>query len=68
MRTREGFERGVYEYNAGRFAAAAALFNEISGQGAKDRPVEIYRVRCARSMKLGIGEPASADFSPLDRA
>jgi two-component system sensor histidine kinase ChiS len=61
MRIREGFERGVYEYHAGRFAAAAALFEDISTQGAKDRPVEIYRVRCARSLKLGAAEPALAD-------
>jgi len=58
MRIREGFERGVYEYHAGRFAEAAALFEDLSGQGAGDRPVEIYRERCARSMKLGSTEPA----------
>jgi two-component system sensor histidine kinase ChiS len=58
MRIREGFERGVYEYHAGRFATAAALFEDISKQGAKDRPVEIYRARCARSLKLGSAEPA----------
>jgi two-component system sensor histidine kinase ChiS len=59
MRIREGFERGVYEYHAGRFALAAKIFKGILGRDEKDRPVEIYRARCARSLKLGSVEPAS---------
>ena len=60
MQIREEFERGVYEFHAGRFAAAAEVFEDISKQGAKDRPVEIYRMRCARSLKLGSAEAVSA--------
>ncbi|MGA2764710.1 MAG: response regulator [Spirochaetia bacterium] len=52
-RIREPFERGVYEYHAGRFAAAAELFKEIQRQGAQDRSVAIYTMRCERSLKLG---------------
>jgi class 3 adenylate cyclase/FixJ family two-component response regulator len=62
-RIRGKFERGVYEYHAARFAAAAALFEEISVPGAQDRPVEIYRMRCERSLKLGTAEPAGEDLA-----
>jgi class 3 adenylate cyclase/CheY-like chemotaxis protein len=57
--TRETFEKAVYEYHAGRFMAAADLFKGLS-QGGRDRPVEIYRARCARSLKLGSAESVSA--------
>jgi class 3 adenylate cyclase/CheY-like chemotaxis protein len=61
MRIRQDFERGVYEFHAGNYAAASSLFEDLSGHGAKDRPVEIYRIRCARAMKLGSAEPAQAE-------
>ena len=53
MRIREPFERGVYEYHAGNFAAASKLFDAIPGQGPQDKSVAIYRRRCERSLKLG---------------
>jgi hypothetical protein len=53
VRIREPFEKGVYEYHAGNFQAAAKMFADIHGHGAQDKPVAIYRQRCERSLKLG---------------
>jgi two-component system, sensor histidine kinase ChiS len=53
LRIREGFEHGAYEFHAGHFAAAASYFEEIFAHGASDRPTEIYRERCAHSLRLG---------------
>ena len=61
MLIREGFERAVYEFHAGNFAAAAVLFEDLSRQAPKDRPVGIYRMRCARSLALGSAEAAQAE-------
>ena len=58
---REQFERGVYEYHAGRFAAAAELFEGIPTGQKPDRPVLIYRARCRRSLALGAAELAATD-------
>jgi two-component system sensor histidine kinase ChiS len=57
-RTRETFERGVYEYHAGDFTLAAKLFDEIRDPKAPEKAIEIYRIRCMRSLKLGSAEPA----------
>ena len=57
-RTREIFERGVYEYHAGDFTLAAKLFDEIRDPKAPEKAIEIYRIRCMRSLKLGSAEPA----------
>jgi hypothetical protein len=46
---------------AGNFAAATALFEDLSRQAPKDRPVKIYRTRCARSLKLGSAEAVQAE-------
>jgi two-component system sensor histidine kinase ChiS len=51
-RTREVFERGVYEYHAGGFNESYGLFNSIRGPGKSDKPVEIYRRRCMRALKM----------------
>jgi class 3 adenylate cyclase len=56
-RTREAFERGVYEYHAGDFKLAAKLFDEIHDPEAPEKAIEIYRTRCRRSLKLGSAEP-----------
>jgi class 3 adenylate cyclase len=61
MLIREGFERAVYEFHAGNFAAAAALFEDLSRQAPNDRPVVIYRMRCARSLALGSAEAVQAE-------
>ena len=57
-RTREAFERGVYEYHAGNFMSAAKLFDEIRDPAAPEKTIEIYLTRCGRSLKLGSAEPA----------
>jgi two-component system sensor histidine kinase ChiS len=53
--SREEFEKGVYDYHGGRFHEALAHFDAIRATGA-DRPLEIYRRRCARAIKLGAAE------------
>ncbi len=57
VRIRETFEKGVYEYHAGNFEAAARMFADIHGQGVQDKSVAIYRRRCERSLKLGSVAP-----------
>src|SRR5208337_4040390 len=52
--TREDFEKGVYDFHGGRFQEALSRFDELSGKGNFDPPVEIYRGRCARSIRLGV--------------
>lgn len=54
-RTREEFEKGVYDYHGGRFQEALRRFEAIRAE-RPDRPVEIYRQRCARAIKLGTAE------------
>ncbi len=51
--TRETFERGVYDFHAGRFSDALSRFHDILHPGVPDRPIEIYRKRCMRALKLG---------------
>ena len=64
MRIREEFEQGAFEYHAGRINVAAELFEGISARGEMDRPTEIYRERCARS--LGSGHPVTAGIGNED--
>ena len=52
--TREDFEKGVYDFHGGRFQEALSRFDELSGKGNFDPPVEIYRGRCARAIRLGV--------------
>jgi class 3 adenylate cyclase len=54
--TREEFEKGVYDFHAGRLAEALLRFESVAGQAPDDPPVEIYRLRCARAIKLGTTE------------
>jgi hypothetical protein len=51
--TREEFEKGVFDFHGGRFQEALARFNEMEGEENFDPPVEIYRRRCARAIRLG---------------
>ena len=51
--TREEFERGVFDFHAGRFQEALARFNAMREEENLDPPVEIYRRRCARAIRLG---------------
>ena len=51
MCIKEKFERAAFEYHAGRFAAAAELFEGINAGGEKDRPSEIYVERCEHSLR-----------------
>ena len=54
--TREEFEKGVYDFHGGRFQEALSRFNELKGNGKLDPPVEIYRGRCIRAIKLGAAD------------
>lgn len=54
MRIREEFERGAFEYHAGRAREAAAIFEGIIARGERDRPTEIYHERCLRSAERGL--------------
>ena len=56
QKTREEFEKGVYDFHAGRYQEALARFNAIRGKENLDPPVEIYRQRCVRATKLGAAE------------
>ena len=55
-RTRGEFEKGVYDFHGGRFQDALARFNSIRDEANDDPPVEIYRMRCNRAIKLGASE------------
>lgn len=55
-RTREIFEKGVYEYHAGHFATAYEMFASVRQEKNSDRPLDIYARRCRRSMTLGAVE------------
>ena len=56
MDTRNEFEKGIYDFHAGRFSQALARFDVLRGEKNLDPPVEIYRRRCVRAIKLGIAE------------
>ena len=55
-KTREEFEKGVYDFHAGRFHEALARFNSMRDNENLDPPVEIYSRRCARAIKLGAAD------------
>lgn len=55
-RTRDEFEKGVYDFHAGRLTDALARFERIGDETSDDPPVEIYRRRCARALRLGMTE------------
>lgn len=63
-RTREEFEKGVYDFHAGRFKEALARFEKAGGDAPGDRPFEIYRRRCARALALGTEEELDARSAP----
>jgi two-component system sensor histidine kinase ChiS len=52
-KTRGTFEKGVYEYHGGNFRKAFENFRTIRDPAWPDKPVEMYMLRCERSMKLG---------------
>ena len=52
--TREEFEKGVYDFHAGRMVEALSRFESVGRKAPDDAPVEIYRQRCARAIKFGI--------------
>jgi class 3 adenylate cyclase len=64
--TRNEFEKGVYDFHAGRFGEALARFDALRPDdagvlptGDPDPTVEIYRGRCLRALKLGgLEDPA----------
>ncbi len=64
-RTREVFQKGVFEYHAGNFAAARELFDSIGKLVKSDKPIDIYRQRCERSLKLGTLEGAPSESEPV---
>ena len=53
MAGRDSFEKGVYEYHAGHFDAAARFFDSIHRPGALDKAVDMYRRRCRQALVLG---------------
>jgi two-component system sensor histidine kinase ChiS len=70
--TREAFERAVYEYHAGEFAAALEMFESLPRGAVTDKPVEIYHDRCfralaggGRSMAVGEGR-GGLEFAKLE--
>jgi two-component system sensor histidine kinase ChiS len=64
-RTREAFEKGVYEYHAGNFTSAYELFSGNRKGMRPDKPLSIYAQRCRRSMKLGAVEYLGEEFGTL---
>lgn len=52
--TRSEFEKGIYDFHAGHFAQALAHFAALLKEENHDPPVEIYRRRCIRAIKLGM--------------
>lgn len=65
-RTREVFEKGVYEYHAGNFTTAYELFGSIREDRKPDNPLDIYSQRCRRSMKLGTVDNLSVEIGTLE--
>jgi len=59
-KTKEEFEKGVYDFHAGRIQEALARFLSVGGEAREDPPVEIYRLRCTRAIKLGSAEDLEA--------
>ncbi len=55
-KTQEEFEKGVSDFHAGRFREALARFDSILETDHPDPPVEIYRRRCNRAIRLGAAE------------
>ena len=53
MASREEFEKGVYDFHAGRYQDALGRFQGILKPEIIDRPVEIYTRRCMQALKLG---------------
>jgi class 3 adenylate cyclase/CheY-like chemotaxis protein len=54
IRTRDRFEKGVFEYHRNNVEEAARLFAAIATAEGGDRPLEIYRERCAYYKEFGI--------------
>lgn len=52
--TRSEFEKGIYDFHAGHFDQALAHFDALLKEENHDPPVEIYRRRCIRAIKLGV--------------
>jgi two-component system sensor histidine kinase ChiS len=59
--SRGEFEKAVYDFHAGLHADALRRFDAMRNRQHPDHPVEIYRGRCIRALKLGVVEepPAS---------
>jgi two-component system sensor histidine kinase ChiS len=54
VRSRETFEKAVYEYHRNNIDEAARQFGSIPHQAQGDVPLQIYRERCAYYAKFGI--------------
>jgi len=57
--TRSEFEKGIYDFHAGLFSQALVRFNALQDEKNLDPPVEVYRRRCIRAIKLGMIEEDS---------
>ena len=53
MASREEFEKGVYDFHAGRYQEALSRFQGILNPDIIDRPLEIHTRRCIQALKLG---------------
>ncbi len=51
QRTKEKFEKGVQEYNSNNIEPAYKIFNDLWESGNEDKPLDIYRKRCAYYLK-----------------
>lgn len=54
--SRSEFEKGVYDFHAGRLSEAMNRFDSLHDPPYPDPPVEIYRKRCVRALKLRSAE------------
>ncbi len=52
-KSREKFEKGVYEYHSNNIEQAYKIFNDIWESGDKDKALNIYRERCEYYLKHG---------------
>jgi len=53
LKTKEKFEKGIYEYHRNNIKPAYKIFNDLWESGNEDKPLNIYRKRCAFYLKHG---------------
>jgi len=53
LKTREKFEKGIYEYHSNNIKQAYNIFNDIWEEGDEDKALNIYIERCKYYLKHG---------------